>query len=107
MRKARRQARKSRMLIMNKSRRYRAEWEGEWKWATTARTNIARVMRAATGWMTRVEERVVRADEGRSKAVGSSGWKMRASYGGAMPRLDDAVHRCFMGAEEGEEGRRS
>lgn len=76
MRKASRQRRKSSKLMMKTRRRYLAECEAEWKWAATARTNMARVKKAATGWIIRMAERVVRAEEGRSKVAESAGVKI-------------------------------
>lgn len=59
---------KSTMLTMNRIRRYRAEWEGEWKWATIARTKLIRVIKAATGCTIKILERVERVALGMSKS---------------------------------------
>jgi len=49
---------------INKARRYRGEWAGEWKCAATASEKHISVMRAATGWMIRIEESECRVAEG-------------------------------------------
>src|SRR5690349_22490291 len=67
-RKLKRQTRKVTMPTMNSTSRYLAEWDGLWKWAMTARTNMTRVRTAATGCTMRSDERVERVDEGRSKS---------------------------------------
>lgn len=61
---------------MKTTSRYRDEWDGEWKCATMAKINMTRVRNAATGCITRMAERVVRVDDGRSKVAESSAEKM-------------------------------
>jgi hypothetical protein len=72
----RRQTMKVMMLIMKTMSKYRDECDGAWKWAVTARINMIKVSSAATGCRTRMADRVVRVDEGRSKVAESSGEKM-------------------------------
>lgn len=67
MRKQSRVRRKVRMLRMNIPSRYRGECEGAWKCAVAARISMTRVKKAATGWTTRIAERVVLVPSGRSK----------------------------------------
>jgi hypothetical protein len=71
MRKQSRHAKKSTMPMMKTTRRYLAECEGEWKWATIARTSITKVRSAAIGWTIRIVERVARVAVARGKSVGS------------------------------------
>lgn len=67
MRKQRRERMSVRMLRMNIPSRYLGECEGEWKCAVAARISMMSVKKAATGWTTRIAERVVLVLSGRSK----------------------------------------
>ena len=64
-----------RMLRMNIPSRYRGECDGEWKCAVAARISMIRVNSAATGWTTRIAERVVLVLVGRSKVTVCDGVK--------------------------------
>jgi hypothetical protein len=48
-------------------RRYRGEWDGEWKCAEAPRMSMMSVKNAAMGWTMRIAERVVLVAVGRSK----------------------------------------
>lgn len=72
MRKESRARTRVRMLSMKIPRRYRGEWDGEWRCAAAARIAITRVKKAAMGCTIRMVERVARAAVGRSKLSWSS-----------------------------------
>ena len=78
MRKDSRQAMKAKMLTTKTTRRYRTEWEGEWKWAAMAMISMRRVKTPATGWTTRISESVLRVAGGRSNVAESAGEKSEA-----------------------------
>jgi hypothetical protein len=67
---AKREAINVKILSMNIPKRYRGEWDGEWKWAVAPRMSIMSVNNAAIGWTMRIAERVVLAPDvlvGKSK----------------------------------------
>jgi hypothetical protein len=54
---------------IRRPRRYRAECEGEWKWAAAARPRQTRFMKAAMGCTMRIEDRVCRVLNDRLKLL--------------------------------------
>jgi hypothetical protein len=64
---ASREAINVKILSMNIPRRYRGEWDGEWKWADAPRMSITRVKNAAIGWTMRIAESVALVLVGSSK----------------------------------------
>jgi hypothetical protein len=67
MRKESSVRRRVRILRINIPSRYRGECEGECAWDVAASINMMRTKKAAIGWRTRIEERVVRVLIGKSK----------------------------------------
>jgi hypothetical protein len=73
IRNARRETINVKILSMNIPRRYRGEWDGEWKWADTPRMSIMSVKNAAMGWTMRIADSVVLVPVGRSKLADCAG----------------------------------
>lgn len=67
--KARRETRRVGSRRIRTPRRYRGEWEGEWKWAATERPKQTKVRKAAMGWTMRREVKERRMLEGRLKSL--------------------------------------
>lgn len=73
IRNARRETINVKILSMNIPRRYRGEWDGEWKWADTPRMSIMSAKNAAMGWTMRIADSVVLVPVGRSKLADCAG----------------------------------
>lgn len=55
-------------VSINRARRYRGEWAGEWKCAATESPKHISVRNAATGWTMSIEESECRVADGREKS---------------------------------------